>query len=214
MLKISDSVEKIVSQDGFAIEAMHKNLLNFSSYAKIIHPQVEEMTIKPVKIGSIVVALTRISKSLKNTQDFLPNIDISGLTITSFLSEITYERSTETVKSIQKLQSKIENEFFTVTLGTHEVTIICSADSKDDILSNFNQKPKVVLDNLVAISVRFSDRYMLIPNTIFSLVNAVALRKINLIEIVSTYTELTFVIYKDEMENTIQAINQYTRKSS
>lgn len=213
MIKIADVIEQLVSQDGFVLEAMQKGLLNNSAYAKQIHSLVEERTMKSVKLGTIVVSLSRIANTIHNRPPFTPRVEITGLTITSFLSEVTYERSESNLKKLSALSTSwiSSKEFFTVTQGSHEITIVCSENARDSVIKHFGIAPKVIMNDLVAISVRFPVDYMDVPNTIFSLVGALATRHINLMEIVSTYTELTFVVFKDEMENTIQALNVYSR---
>ena len=92
----------------------------------------------------------------------------------------------------------------------HEITIICSEYLKEEVLSIIHLSPKVTLTDLVALSVRFSDQYIQVPNTIYSLVRVLALRHINIIEVVSTYTEITFVIHKDEMRSAIESLQEYS----
>lgn len=214
MITISSAVQQILSEDGFVIEAMQRGLLNVSAYAKHIHKAVEVKTMKPVKKGSIVVALTRIAHNLKSQKEFNPKVEISSMSITTNLSEVTFETTQANVEKLMSLEKKLikDKDFFTVTEGLHEITIILSSDSKDKVLSHFDMSPKVVIDDLVAISVRFSTYYIDVPNTIYSLVGALAVRNINLMEIVSTYTELTFVVFRKEMDTTIQALNLYSRR--
>lgn len=214
MIRISDAIEKILYEDGFVIEAMQRKILNNSAYAKEIHKRVETLTMKPVQLGTIVVALTRFSNNLQQSPEFNPKVNIDNFSVTSSLSEVSYERTQNTSEKASTLRNALvtNGDFFTITEGIHEITIVCSEQMRKSIIDHFDVEPKIVMDDLVAISVRFSDSYMDVPNTIYSLVGALATRNINLIEIVSTYTELTFVVFKREMEQTIQALNSYSQK--
>lgn len=214
MITITQAVQQILSEDGFVTEAMQRGLINTSAYAKEIHSRVENITMKPVKIGTIVVALSRIGGQARSGQPFNPSIAISGMTVTTSLCELTYEAtqtSREQLRSLSK-QHKTQRDFTTITEGLHEITIILSENAKEEVLNHFTEKPQVVISDLVAISVRFSADYIEVPNTIYSLVGALALRHINLMEIVSTYTELTFIVFEKEMEQTIQALNVYAKR--
>ena len=166
---------------------------------------------KPVQLGSIVVALTRLSEDITG-QELAPRVRIDRFSVTSNLCEVTYERTVESVSAIRSLTSQLEatGEFFTITQGMHEITIICSELLKDQVLSSVHMIPKVLLTNLVALSVRFPDTYIDVPNTIYSLVRILALRHINVMEIISTYTELTFVLNKEEMQSAIEALEKYS----
>ncbi len=213
MIRITDVVEEIIYEDGFVIEAIQRGVLNISAYAKKIHNGVETKTFKPVKIGTIIVALNRISKKVSRTNSLTPFVKISTMSVTSLLAEISYEKTSHTLQRLNNLDNSLlkDKDFFTVIEGLNEITIICSTEVKDAICKHFSINPKVKIDNLVAVSVRFSSEYINIPNTIYSLVSQLANRHINVIEIVSTYTELTFIVYKNDMERTVQSLNHYSQ---
>lgn len=209
MIRVTDTVRQIVSEDAFAIEAMQRNLLNFSAYAQEILPRVEKRTMKSVRVGTVIVALSRIA-AIMGDQPFSPHVAIDNFSITSNLHAISYVRTHSVNDVLNKGTFNIsENHFFTITEGIHEVTVICAEALTEQIKSYFSDKPVSVMEDLVAVSVRFSEKYIHIPNTIYSLVGALALRHINILEIVSTYSELTFVIHKNELDTTIQALQEY-----
>ena len=58
----------------------------------------------------------------------------------------------------------------------------------------------------------FSQSYLTQPNVIFSIIAMLASHQINLLEIVSTYTELTMILEKKELERTIQILGHFFRK--
>ncbi|MEN9327510.1 MAG: hypothetical protein RI947_318 [Candidatus Parcubacteria bacterium] len=211
MIKISDAVQEIVDHDGFVQEAIHQGILNISAYAKIIHPLVEDKTMKPVLRGTIVVALSRLIKHKSIFTPLLPHIQISNLSVKSSLCEVTYEKTERNQEKLSVLETSIisKEEFFAVTEGSSEITIICPANVRTLLLKHFDIKPKAEYADLVAVTVRFSPEYLELPNAIYTLVNALAVKHINIIEVVSTYTELSFIIFKRDMEQTIQALNGY-----
>jgi hypothetical protein len=103
---------------------------------------------------------------------------------------------------------KIESsEYFTVTQGTNEISIICSEKTREQIEKIFKIKPKVYAGGLVALSVRFSEEYISQPNVIFSLLRRIAIRRIVIAELVSTYTELTFIIKQEDVEKVLSSFS-------
>lgn len=215
MIKVSDVVDHIVNEDGFVVEAMQRGFVNLRAYAKQIQPQVEEKAKKPVSVGTIAVSLFRLAGEMQSQKKINPIVTIDGFSVTSGLIEVTYERTEQVIQKLQQITdlSKESKDFFTVTQGLHEITIICPEALKTKIIDHFGSDPKIVIDDLVAVSVRIPSEYMDIPNTIYSLVGILAIKHINLIEIVSTYTELSFVVYKNEMGKTIQSIDEYSIRS-
>lgn len=214
MLRISDSVKEILLEDGFVLEAIQRGLLNFSAYAKQIHKTVEEKTMKPVALGTIVVAIIRLINTIETQPALHPKVEIANLSVTSNISEITYEKSEQSIAKLSNLSNSVFNikEFFAVTEGVHDITIICSENVKNVVINYFTLVPKVTINGLVAVSVRFALDYIEVPNTIYSLISALATRHINIIEVASTYKEFSFIVRQGDMEKTVRALYVYSRK--
>lgn len=217
MSSAADVVRDILSEDGLIIEALQRGVLNISAYANEVHAEVESRTKKPVRIGTIIVALSRLTDKIEQQPRLAPIVAIDSMNITSSLLGISYDKTDQVLMDISRINhSYIDNAnaFFAMTMGTKGVTIICSSSLADRITQSIGQHPKATMEKLVAISVRFSDDYMDVPNAIYSLVQALAVRQIHIVEIVSTYTELTFMVYEQEMETALQALQLYQKNST
>lgn len=59
MKTISTCVHDIIKHQPFLDDALARNIINFSSLAADLQPQVEKEMRKPVKQGSIIMALRR-----------------------------------------------------------------------------------------------------------------------------------------------------------
>lgn len=214
MIKVSDTVSKIIESDVIAFESLRKGDLNMSSYASKINKRVSDICMKPVKIGSIVAALRRYVFKKDRKTDFLPTIDIDSLSIQTGLTEITYTKNQKSLEEIIKSESQIEEDhFFTITQGISEITIIASSKFLNKFTKDIKLKPKIVIKNLTAIGVNFNESYMSVPNTIFSLTSKIASERINLIEIVSTYTGIVFIVNDEEVNKAINSLQDFYSKS-
>jgi aspartokinase len=212
MKKIADSVKKIISNDEIAQEALRLNILNMSAYADLIRDQVEEDTFKEVKKTSIVVAISRFYQTLIKQPPIKPQIRLADLNIKMPLSDITYEKNQANHQALTKLQhdlNKFTNSYITVTQGIMEFTLIISSEIKEQVLSYFPAEPKKIYDDLVGLTVSFPDKYLKVPNVIYTILSKLAVRRINLIEIVSTYTNLSLVIEKVDMEKVVQELQAF-----
>ncbi len=211
MRKISDIVFELLQASETALESMRAGILNFSAYAEFVQPEVEKLAWKPVKKTTIVVALSRIAKSMEELHALRPQVVLDELSIKSPLCDITYEKTKHTAKQIRTLSQELgdkENTFLIVTQGMSEITIITLEEDEQKITRHFSHPPKSIYRDLVGVSVRFSEQYLIQPNVIYSILSLLAAKRVNLIEIVSTYTELTMVIEKREMEVAITALNR------
>lgn len=215
MIKITDVVANLIESDELALESLRAGLLNLSAYADKIHSQVENITYKEVQKGTIVVALSRISKNLSDlTPTLKPEVKLSNLSVKSALSAITFEKTPDIQRKVAVLHpfQLTTDDLFAVSEGPSEVTLICHEKSKEKILKHFIVKPKSEFSDLVAITAEFPKEYANTPNIYFVVIGALAAKRINIIEIVSTLNETTFLISKDDLEEAVGALNLYFGK--
>jgi hypothetical protein len=207
MLKISDAAEEVLYENEVALIALSEGYLNLSAYAASIRKQVEIRTKKPVRPGSIVVALSRLRQSLKKGkggQSLLPEIRLEDLSVKSQLVELAFDRTKATLDALERLSRTHKwnyRDLLMIVQGIGEINIIVSEGMKKQVMAALrNLKPKLVLGGLASLSVRFDERYITTPNVIYGLVRHFAVRRINIIEIVSTFTELSFVVQNKDLE--------------
>lgn len=212
MLKIADATRKILSSSEVALSAFEAGLLNLSAYARIIRKEVEAHTKKPVKAGSIVVALSRVKREPTKRKTLVPDAEIEDLAVKSGLAEISFDRTRENLARLRGLYrdpTVNAGDFFMVTQGTGEITIVALEDALTHITRLMRpSKSKASIKNLVALTVRFKKDYIETPNIIFAFVRRLALKRINIVEIVSTYTELTFIIGQRDLQESFLALNE------
>ena len=215
MIKISDVVREILYSSEVALSAFNDGYLNLSAYAKTIRKEVEERAKKSVRIGSIVVALSRMKKSTGKTRQLLPDVEIEDLSVKSGLAEATFERTAGNLARLRELwrDPRINaGDFFMVTQGAGEITMVALESALPHILAVARPaKPKTIVKNLVGLTARFDEKYIAIPNAIFVFVRRLALKHINIVEIVSTYTELTFIIDQKDLQEAFLALNELFR---
>jgi len=206
MLKIAEMVREEVMGDEAAGIALDRGLLNLRAYARDIHAQIEAKTKKRVKLGSIVAALSRMGK--QGGVSVVPEVTITDMTIKAPLVELIFDKNEKVIAGLREFyrgNTVGPTEFLAVTQGTAEVNVIVSEKEREAVEA-MGKKPKAVIDNLVGLSVRFSAEYVSVPNVIYSLIKKLAVRRINIVEIVSTYTELTFVIDRKDLTQALEGL--------
>src|SRR3989344_8722992 len=180
-----------------AYYALTSGYMNMSSYAQRIRPAVETLCKKQVAVNSLVVSLSRLREELKKEKSLVREVAITNITTRLPLSEIIYENTNTLTGKLESFHKNIaiaRENFFTTTIGTSELNIVCSSALENKVLNHFNIKPKFIANGLAAVGISFDPKHFNIPNTLFSLILIVARARINIAEIVSTYTELTFII--------------------
>ncbi len=218
MRKVADIVRDIVFSSEPELTVLSRHTLNLSAYAKRIQPEVERLALKPVQLGTIVVALSRLSTELTVEDPLLPQIELHSIAVKSNLAEITFNKTAANKFRVQKLYSEnelVQADFITITYGASEISIFAPMSLIQLILKQFSpDKPKLLLENLAALTVQFCEQYINTPNMYFALLRAIAVRKLNIVELISTYTELTFLVQQSDLNELFSMMNSMMRQST
>ncbi|HEV7702323.1 MAG TPA: hypothetical protein VGO63_02690 [Candidatus Paceibacterota bacterium] len=215
MIKIQPIVRDIVLSELEAYYALTHNYMNMSSYAHRIRPLVQERAKKDVTITSLVVSLSRLRKEFKKGKPLVHDVVIKNITTKLPISEIIYENNSEFIKDLESLHKQIQvsqDDLFTTTIGTAELDIICSSNIEEKILKHFRSKPLIVNRNLAAIGVNFGNEVFGVPNVFFSLLSVTARARINIEELISTPTELIFIVAEKDFGKTVALFSDLHRK--
>ena len=217
MIKIQPIVREIVMRELEAYFALTNNYMNMSSYAHRIRPMVEALTKKQVTITSLVVSLSRLRKEFKKEKPLIHDVAIRNITTKLPLSEIIYENSDKFIKKLDSLYKNIsvsQDDFFTTTIGTKEIDIICSSNLENKVLKHFKIKPKIINHNFAAVGVSYGPEVFGTPNVFFSLLSVTARASINIEELVSTPTELIFIVAEKDFGKTVALFSDLHRKTN
>src|ERR1700761_1735159 len=103
MIKIADVVKEIVFSSEIAHSALCSNYLNLSAYAETIQKEVERRTKKSVRPGTIVVALSRLAKTLEAQNPLTPAVEIKDLAVKTRLIELTFDKTKINREKLQRL---------------------------------------------------------------------------------------------------------------
>ncbi len=199
MISVPEVVENIIKQSAFLEEGLNLNIINLSSYARFIQKRVENETKKTVKIGTIVMALARLSsKHQANKINIQKAFDKdTDITVRSSLYEVTYPISEDSLKKQELLFQKISAQkgvFLTITQGMYEITIIASEKIKKVVDSIYKQlKPITLTTGISSVTIHLSQKARDTKGVYYFLIKTLAWEGINIIEVVSTYTE--FIIF-------------------
>lgn len=215
MIKVSDVVREIVFASEPELTVLSRGALNLSAYAKRIKRRVEQRARKPVRLGTIVVALSRLSSEIDREDPLIPKVELDGIAVKSNLVEIAFAKTTENKARAHNLYTNKEfaqADFLTITYGASEISIFAPTTLTQAIVKNFKpDKPKILLGNLAALTVQFSTRYIETPNMYFALLRTIAVRRLNIVELISTFTELTFLVSQVDLNELFLLMNSLMR---
>ena len=213
MVTIAHVVKKIVQERPMLEETIRQGIISFAALAENLKEQIEKELGRDVKEPAIVMALRRYSETLsengpkKVTQMFEPDIVMK-----SGIVDIAVGKSSSLVHKIEQMYKIVnfeKGDILNLIHGNYEVSIITNEKHVAKVLKLLeNEKIIVKEKGLVAISMMISKEHVYTPGTIFSAVRKLAWDNVNIFEIVSTATELTFIVSN---KDSIRAYNSLQR---
>jgi hypothetical protein len=207
MITVPEIVEDIIRKSPFIEEALADGLINVSSLARRIKPEITERLKKDVKESAIIMAINRMEPgAYEKIQTKLKNFlsSIGDTTVRSNLSEFTYQNaSTLFAKQaeILRLSSTQKEKFCTFSQGVNESTIIVSNDLVEEVKKMMKAEKCIssVID-LSSITIRMPKENLQISGIYYYILKRLAWEGINVVELISTSHEFTVVVHDDDID--------------
>ncbi len=206
MITVPEIVERLVTRAPFLEEGLRRGVLNLSAVAREIRPEVEALVAHPVSEPAIVMGLRRLAARLRKRARPLGNVlrNIGDLTLRSDLVEFTFQTSPTILdrkRALLATMARRRDTFVAITQGISEVTLIVNRAAAADTARLFASEREVArLEGLSAITVRLPEKAVGIAGVHYSILKQLAWHDINVVEVVSTYTELSIVLANADVE--------------
>lgn len=214
MISVSDALNEIISSQPFIEEGLSRGIINYSAFAREIKPQIEKRLYKSIKEGAIVMALKRISEKLKVQSKNKINLNLTDLTVRSNLTEFTYLNSESLPDKQRALFNELINQkdvFCAVSQGVRETTFIANSLASLSIERNFTSEDLISkIENLSSITIHLPEETVKTPGVYYQILKLIAWEKINVVEVISTYTELTIIFDSADVEKAFSALKNLT----
>ena len=206
MVTASHLVKKIVGENSFLMEAMGRELISYGNLAEQLKPEIE----RKIKEPAVIMALRRYAEELQGFDKKVRKFKFEGeILMRTNIIDFNVVKSNNMLAKIKNLYSLIDfekGEILNIILGNNEVSIITNEKCEKKLL-NFLSGEKILNKefDLVSLTVSFySKDFIETPGVIFTAIRKLAWNNINIFEIVSTMTELTFILKK---KDSIKAYN-------
>lgn len=217
MISISDALEEIIQSYPLVEEGLSRGIINYSAFAREIKPQIEKRLYKDIKEGAIVMALKRISERISKEREKTGSINLTDLTVRSNLNEFTFQNSETLPGKTRQLFNQIndkQNILCTFSEGIRETTFIVSMEIVDEFKRIFKDEISVnQITDLSTITIRLPKETIEIPGVYYRILKVLAWEKINIIEVVSTYTELTIVFNNKDIDKAFSILKSLSNLS-
>ena len=207
MLTISQAVEKVIKDKPFVTEALCDGLINISSLSRQIHPYVEKLANKDVKLGAIVMSMNRLLPSLKCQQDLSFHnmvVNLGDIIVRSDLSDYTFRNSSTIMDNHIKLMNRLSgrhDQFYTMVHGVFESTLVIGNELSAMVEEQFKNEQRTFCNtSLSAITLKLSAQNVQSIGFYYQILRFIAWEGINVKEVVSTTNEFTIIVAEEDVD--------------
>lgn len=206
MITISEAVKGLLTQLPFLEEALSDNLVNVSSLARKLLPDIEKKLKKPVKEGAVIMAINRLAPNYYHKiniglKDFVTHL--GDFTVRSDLVDYTYANTDSLRRKQSIILNQLENQsgvFYTFSQGVNETTIIVS-DSQETLMDELFKTEALISKNndLATITIGLPLENTEISGFYYFILKNLAWEGVNIMDIISTTNEFTIVVREEDI---------------
>jgi len=211
MVTVSHIVKKKIKDKPFIEEAIRLNIINYGGLADLLIPEIGKELNKKVTHASVMMAIRRYSEQI-NENELKYNIldEIEDINVRSNLFEVTIYKSNESKKFLQKIQNfpdSRKGDILSVITGMHEISIIANERLEKQILNSIPKNEiKQTIRNISGITINISEEATETAGLFYIITKNLALENISIIEIISTWTETSFIVKTKDAAKTFTII--------
>jgi len=209
MKTIQEVVESTIRKTPFIEEALSEKLINVSSLARVILPEVSKSLKKDIKIGAVMMAINRLSPASelrirKNIKKLA--LDLGDVIVRSDLCDFTFKNTPSLLKEIAKILSKSadSNDYFlTVSQGIFETNIVVSKNLQSYVEAIFEKEILIhSVVNLASVTVKLPKENLEQSGVYYFILKQFAWANIAVQEVISTTHEMTIVVKEKDVNET------------
>lgn len=213
MKTIAATVSQYVKNKPYLASALSDGIINLTSLARKIHPDIEAMMNKPINQGAIIMSLKRVSddarySATKKIIKILKNL--GDITVRSSLVDYGFLLSETLLLTQANLLKKIEfkkDVFYTSSRGVAESNIVVSQNIVplvDELFQNEVCQSKV--ENLSSITIKLPTDNVKVPGIYYFLFQRLSWEGVNITEVISTSNEFTILMDEDQVDIAFKVI--------
>lgn len=213
MKTVSSFVEHYLKTKPFLLSSLSEGIINLTSLARNMMPEVEKQLGKDVKQGAVVMSLKRLTEEL----DFKINHkvakvikNIGEITVRSSLNDYTYIISETILEKHAELITKInlkKDVFYTSSRGVNEINIVLS-NSMDTIIEELFTGEKQIqkLNDLSSITIKLPNENVNVPGVYYYIFQRLAWEGVVIYEVISTSNEFTILVSEQQIDIAFKVI--------
>lgn len=211
MKTITTVVHDIIRHQPFLDDAIARDIINFSGLAADIQPEVEKEMRKPVKQGSIIMALRRYAP--KRTKINMKDLrELGDIVVRSGITEYTYLNSSTILANQEKLLEAVKDQpgiYLNYSSNYQESNILVSSTLTDLVEKCFRSEIRVsVKDELSSITIALPKNSSQTVGLYYYIFKLLAYEGIPIFEMISTSNYFALFLEKEYVNKAFLLMNE------
>ena len=211
MKTITTCVHDIIKHQPFLDDAMARDIVNFSGLAADIQPQVEKEMRKPVKQGSIIMALRRYAPK-RSKVNMKALRDLGDIVVRSGITEYTFLNSNTIIANKAKLLEAVKDKtgvYLNYSSNYQESNILVSSSLTDLVEDCFKNEVRVTIkEELSSITIALPKNSSQSVGMYFYIFKLLAYEGIPVFEMISTSNYFAIFLEKEYVNKAFLLMNE------
>ena len=213
MKTISAAVEHYIKSKPFLQSALAQGIINLTSLARQVQPEIQQELGKEIRSGAVVMALKRLSDNLefRATHRIIKVLkEIGEITVRSSLTDYTFLVSDSILQNQMRLLEQVhlkQDVFYTSSRGVNELNIVVSS-SLNNLVEDYFQEERLTqkAENLSSITVKLPAENVSVPGIYYFIFQRLAWEGIVLYEVISTTNEFTILVDEEHVDRAFTVV--------
>ena len=203
MVTISHIVNKFIDENIYLQEAIGKGIASYGSVAKQLKPDIEEELKKEVAHYAVVAAIRRYAERMHfKFKEIKFNADTSEVNLKTNVIDIHVLRTPslfDKLKRIYDIMRFEKGDILHIIYGRNTASIVTNERYTKKIC-NFLQYEKIldIEENLVSLGFSIGKELVSTPGVLFQITRNFAWENINIVEVISIDSGITFIVDKKD----------------
>lgn len=217
MPTVSSAIKEIVDSKPMLYEAISQGIVNYANLAEALKPEIELMVGDKIASPAVVMALRRYAERMKPVAEKKqPFTTKSEIVMKTGLMDMTYVKTPALLSKMKKLYELLDHDkgdTLNIIQGNYEITIVINDKYKKDVLDLLEGEKLLNQEKeLVSFTMSFSKGFFYAPGIIAKVTRTLAWENINIFEIISTMTELIFILSSKDAMRAYKAFQTFVEE--
>jgi hypothetical protein len=210
-MNISEATRKILAKYPYLEEYMERGIVNSRALARDIKDDIKRELGREVNVQSVVSAVRRhpLSAGKREKQKIFHILSGSEVSLQYDVGALTIRAG----KTGSKIGLHELDEGLIMIRGIDTLTIIVEEKKIDVFKEKFSSAIINSNRNLASVIVKSPKEIVDTPGVIAHLANILALEKINVVEMMSSYNETWFIVSERDALKTVEAIRREIKRA-